>query len=67
MRAVRAGKPAHSEHPFRKRVVVLKKCADGEVFMHFFGGDIIPTLGITGFADDSRPRRKSVWDCELRN
>jgi hypothetical protein len=67
MRALPAGKAAHSEHPFRKRVVVLKKCIDGEVFMHFFDGDIMPTLGIAGVGDDSRLRRKSVWDCELRN
>jgi hypothetical protein len=65
MRGTRLHKPAHSEHPFRKRAVVLKKRADGEIFMHFFGADVIAPLGIAGDAEDSRAIRKSVWDCKL--
>jgi hypothetical protein len=60
MRGARLRKPAHSEHPFRKRGIVLKKRADGEVFMHFFGDDVIAPLGIAGDAEDSRAIRKSV-------
>jgi hypothetical protein len=60
MHCMRLRKPAHSEYPFRKRGVVLKKRADGEVFMHFFGADVIAPLGIAGDAEDSRAIRKSV-------
>jgi hypothetical protein len=65
MRGMRLRKPSHSEHPFRKRGVVLKMRSVGEIFMHFFGADIKAPLGIAGIADDSRAIRKSVWDCEL--
>jgi hypothetical protein len=65
MRGARLRWHGHSEHPFRKRGVVLKKRADGESFMHFFGADIMSPLGIASFADDSRAIRKSVWDREL--
>jgi hypothetical protein len=65
VRGARLRKPAHPEHPFRKRGVILKKRSDGEVFMHFFGADVIEPLGIAGDAEDSRAIRKSVWDCEL--
>jgi hypothetical protein len=54
MRGHRPRKLDHSERPFRKRVVILKKCADREVFTHFFCAGIIPPLGIARFADDSR-------------
>jgi hypothetical protein len=60
MRGARLRKPANSEHPFRKRGIVLKKRVDGDVFMHFFGADVIAPLGIAGDAEDSRAIRKSV-------
>jgi hypothetical protein len=60
MRGASLRKPAHSEHPFRKRGIVLKKRVDGDVFMHFFGADVIAPLGIAGDAEDSRAIRKSV-------
>jgi len=44
---------AHSEHPFRKRIIVLKKSTDREVFIHFSGNGITAPLGRTGVADDS--------------
>jgi hypothetical protein len=64
MRGLRPDSAAHSEHPFRKRSVVLKKRGNREVFPHFSGASVMAPLGIAGIADDSRWMRDLDWESE---